>query len=427
MRKLYRAMKKIERSKAQKEKKRIENQKDYTYDKTYTYQHFIEKIPDCMKNVGWKASVQNYRINGITKTYNDYLSMKERNLPRSVSDKNMDISERGKSRNITPIHVKDRMIQKVMCDYALVPIIRTKLIYDNGASLSGKGVSFSRNRMTYHLIKAIKEYGTDFYVLSFDFKGFFDSIPLKTCRMMLERYIEDKNIIDVTMEMIKQPHLVKILKIKDKQLQSEELKKLNNDEYCGICLGSQVSQIMALIVANDLDHYIKDFCRRKYYVRYMDDGIILGKTKEELQELLKGMNEVCDFLGLHFNHKKTHITKIHKGFKFLQVRYWVTDSGKIVKKLARPGITRMRRKLHKFKKKVDNGTMTLDNVYDSTQSWLAHSKVANSHNTVKNMMKLYRELYGGYRMSKGWKKKNRRDKNVLQVDKWAKYRWCCDI
>ena len=84
-------MKKIERSKAQKEKKRIENQKDYTYDKTYTYQHFIEKIPDCMKNVGWKASVQNYRINGITKTYNDYLSMKERNLPRSVSDKNMDI------------------------------------------------------------------------------------------------------------------------------------------------------------------------------------------------------------------------------------------------------------------------------------------------------------------------------------------------
>jgi len=74
---------------------------------------------------------------------------------------------------------------------------------------------------------------------------------------------------------------------------------------------------------------------------------------------------VCDSLGLKFNLKKTHITKVSKGFTFLKVRYRVTATGKIIKTLTRKGIVRMRRKLKKFRKKVDEGIMTLDNVYDS--------------------------------------------------------------
>ena len=242
---------------------------------------------------------------------------------------------------------------------------------------------------------------------------------------MLARYIEDKDIVEMAMEMIKSPHKAKILKIKDKKKKDEELLKLNNDEYKGICLGSQVSQIMALIVASDLDHYIKDVAKRKYYDRYMDDGDIFGKTKEELVELLEEMKKVCDALGLVLNEKKTRISKISSGFTFLKVRYRVTDSKKIVKKMARRGITKMRQKLKKFRNKVDKHEMTLDNVYDSFQSWLEHSKIANSYNTVKSMLRLYIELFDGYRITKAWKNKQRRNKNVLQADKWAKYRWGC--
>ena len=137
----------------------------------------------------------------------------------------------------------------------------------------------------------------------------------------------------------------------------------------------------------------------KFYVRYMDDGVIFAKTKEELQELFEGLKKICDSLGLKFNLKKTHITKVSNGFTFLKVRYRVTATGKIIKTLTRKGIVRMRRKLKKFRKKVDEGIMTLDNVYDSMQSWLAHARVAQSHKTVRSMMKLYNDLFDGYRIA----------------------------
>ena len=299
------------------------------------------------------------------------------------------------------------------------------MIYDNGASLEGKGVLFTRNRIYHHLRNAIKEFGTDFYVLSFDFKNFFNSVPHRTCREMLTRYIYDQEIIDITMDMIKSHHKVKIMKIADKAERQMMLKKLENDELCGICLGSQVSQIMALVIVNDIDHYIKDVKKCKYYCRYMDDGNIFLKTKEELQELFEGMKEISDRLGLQFNETKTHITKISKGFTFLKIKYSVTNTGKIVRILTRKGTVRMRRKLKKFKPKVDSGELTLDNVYDSMQSWLAHSEIANSYITVKNMIKPYNALYGGYRITKKWKKYINGGKNgeLLQVDKWADYRW----
>lgn len=423
MRKHYRILKKKERIQQKKLEKMKFEQAEYTYDKVFTFRHFIEVFPKCLKGVSWKSSVQSYMINSVTKLYRDFINLKSRELPTPVSDKEIVIYERGKARVITPIHVKDRVIQKVLCDYCLVPLLSKKLIYDNGASLKNKGVLFSRNRMQQHLQNAVKEFGTDFYVLSFDFKSFFDSIPHRTCREMLGRYIYDQEIINVTMNMIKSHHKVRICKIKDIEEKKKQLEKLENDELCGICLGSQVSQIMALIIANDIDHYIKDVKKCKYYYRYMDDGDVFLKTKEELNELFHGMKKICDRLGLKFNEIKTHITKISKGFTFLKVRYFVSNTGGIVKILTRKGIVRMRRKLKKFKPKVESNTMKLDNVYDSMQSWIAHSKIAKSYKTVKSMNKLYNNLYDGYKLTKKWKHISGGNNNVLQADKWAEYRW----
>ncbi|MBR4589369.1 MAG: RNA-directed DNA polymerase [Bacteroidaceae bacterium] len=425
MNKKLRIKKKKEIIKNRKLEKLKSQQNEYTFDKVFTLQHFVKVYPKCLLGVRWKASVQRYITNSVSKLYNDFLLTKERKLPKPVSDKEVTIYERGKPRTITPIHVKDRVTQKVLCDFALVPILSKKLIYDNGASLKGKGVMFSRNRALKHLYSAVREYGTDFYVLSFDFKNFFDSVPHKTCREILERYIYDKEIIDITMDVIKSPHRTRINKIKDKNEKIRMIKMLDNDELYGICLGSQVSQIMALIIANDIDHYIKDVKKCRYYVRYMDDGIVFLKTKNELIQLHKELKNICDRLGLRLNDNKTHITKIRKGFTFLKVRYCVTDNGKIVKKLTRKGIVRMRRKLKKFKRKVDNGEMTLDNVYDSIQSWIAHSKIANSYKTYKSMMKLYNSEYNGYRITKKWNNIGGKNSELLQTDKWSKYRWGC--
>ncbi|MBR1530593.1 MAG: hypothetical protein IJ643_00890, partial [Eubacterium sp.] len=336
---------------------------------------------------------------------------------------------RGKRRIIVPIQFEDRMTQRVICDYSMVPIFQRTLIYDNGASTPGKGTIFARKRMDLFFEKAIKQYGDDFYILTFDFKSFFDSIPHSTCYNVLSKNYEDKRMVNLIMEIVKSYQRPSLLKIEDKAVKQRELYELEHNMKKGICLGSQVSQILALIVPNEIDHLIKDVEGFKLYERFMDDGSVFDKSKEALKALLDKIRQCCEKLGLKLNEKKTRIVKATKGFSFLKVKYRVVK-GKLLKTLAREGTVRMRRKLKKFRRLVDEGKMTYDDVYNSVQAWLSHSKIAKSYKTVKSMMKLYNELFSGYKITKMYKKHYEnewRSQNVLlQSHRRDEYRWGCD-
>lgn len=67
---------------------------------------------------------------------------------------------------------------------------------------------------------------------------------------------------------------------------------------------------MALAAPNKLDHFLKDLCGVKHYIRYMDDGIILSNDKEFLWNLYAQMKAICEELGLIFNTKKTRIVRV---------------------------------------------------------------------------------------------------------------------
>ena len=322
---------------------------------------------------------------------------------------------------ITPIHIRDRVLQKTLCDNALVPVLSRKLIYDNGASLEGKGVSFTRERLEGHLKKAVKRFGPNFYILTYDVKNFFGSIPHAQCRRILERYFH-RDLVGIAMAIIKNPLREKARKIQDKTEGERRIRELDTGQGRGICLGSQESQILALAILNSLDHYIKEKLKRKFYVRYMDDGVIIAKTKEELKTIYTKMQEILHGIGMNFNEKKTRITKASKGFTFLKVKYNITKTGKIIRRLSPKGTARMRRKLKKFKRLVNAGKMSLRNAYDSMQSWMSHATVAKSHKTISKMMKLYRKLFDGYGLS-GDRRQREREKHVLQDCQRESYRW----
>lgn len=376
--------------------KRIERQnfKQNNLENTITFQNYLSALKKCNKNVSYKKSVQHFNMFAIENIHRIINDIRNGEPPVTKEVPKIIIMERGKERIITPIAFYDRITQRVICDNILTPYLSKSLIYDNGASMKGKGVSFARKRIMKHLQKAVKKCGNNFYVLSFDFKSFFDSIPHAQCKNILNNSIKDRDIKNLILKIIVS---YAISDIEQSNKSSSEKENLINEIFKlngrGICLGSQISQLMALSVPNQIDHLIKEKWKIKGYERYMDDGIIIHHDKGCLKRILKSIIECAKSLGLFLNLKKTKIVKVSKGFTFLKIRYFVTKTGKIVRKLTRGSIVRMRRKLKKFKKMVDNKKMTIEDVKASLQSWLAYSKSALSFRTKKNMICLYRNTF----------------------------------
>ena len=88
----------------------------------------------------------------------------------------------------------------------------------------------------------------------------------------------------------------------------------------GLSIGAMSSQFLAIYFLNDLDHYIKEVLGCKYYIRYMDDLLILDTDKENLKNIYKKISDIVEKKNLRVN-KKINIYRSSKGFSFLGYVY----------------------------------------------------------------------------------------------------------
>ena len=348
-----------------------------TFEDVFTFENLLRAGEVCQKGVRWKTSVQSYKNNILVNTHNTQQELLTGKF-KYKSKLEFDLRERGKVRHIKSMNIKERVPQKVLCDNFLLEVIPQTLIYDNGASLKGKGLDFSLNRLKMMLQKYYRKFGNKGYALVFDYKNYFGSINHRIAIEQIEKYVEDERLLDF----IKQG------------LQIYADKQNESGDYVGIGLGSQLSQIFALLMANSVDHMIKDKYRYKHYIRYMDDGIILHNDKEKLKEILKLIEEQSTKLGLTLSKNKTHIVRLDKGFIFLKKKIVLNPNGSISVRLSKDSFTRERRKLKKFKKKNENGLMPLEHIEKSYKSWRGFALRYDSYKSVCKMNELYKDLFG---------------------------------
>ena len=76
------------------------------------------------------------------------------------------------------------------------------------------------------------------------------------------------------------------------------------------------SQILAIFYLNDMDHFIKEILKIKYYVRYQDDFLLFHESKEYLKYCLNAIKEFLKKEELKLN-SKTRIYKNTNNFIFL--------------------------------------------------------------------------------------------------------------
>ena len=86
-------------------------------------------------------------------------------------------------------------------------------------------------------------------------------------------------------------------------------------------LGNYTSQFFANVYLNELDHFVKHKLNAKYYIRYVDDVVILHNNKETLEFYKKEIeNFLRNSLRLELHEDKSKIISLNKGIKFLGFR-----------------------------------------------------------------------------------------------------------
>ena len=268
--------------------------------------------------------------------------------------------------------------------------------------------SQQRKRFEIHLHKYYQLYGNDGYILFGDFSKFYDNIIHEIAKRELLKLFNDDEFIDWLLTLIFKGFQIDVSYMSDEEYETCMIDTFNKLEYRNIPkekltgekwmeksvnIGDQLSQVIGIYYPYPIDNYVKYVRQQKFYGRYMDDWYIMNPSKEELENLLENVCKIAAELGIHINRKKTRIVKISSKYKFLQIKYTLTDTGKVIKRINPDRVTAMRRKLKKLAVKVENEEADYDNVENMFRGWMGGHYKLLSREQRKNLIQLYEDLF----------------------------------
>lgn len=341
-----------------------------SYEEVFTFENLWTSFWLCRKEVGWKPSIQMYQQN-LTIELVELLNELHSDAGfHSRGFIEFNICERGKMRHIKSVDIKERVVQRCFCDYYLIPLLTRNLIYDNGASLKNKGIDFSLKRLEKHLNNYYKKYKTaEGFILIYDFSNYFGNINHK-----------------------------KLYSVVDTLIRDDKCKKLYHrlvDAFgdIGLGLGSQVSQISAIIFPNQMDHLIANELTADSSARYMDDGYIIFHNIKDAKKFTKKLLKMAFALNIQLNPKKIKICKLNKTFTYLKKRFYLTNNGVVIVRLNYKNVFKHRRRIKKLLKLVLIKKLILHDLIISHTSWLGQIKKYKNRKSVYNIDNQIRRLF----------------------------------
>ena len=229
--------------------------------------------------------LREYRCFYVAKIYN---MLKHENY--KVSPYNIFTIYEPKKRRIVSLSLQDKIVNHLVSTFIILPATTPCLIDANVASRIGlgskKGLELARK---FHKTCSLKY--SKYFILKCDISKFFQSIDHNILMKKLEKKIKDKKALNILSTIIE------------------------SDEN-GLSIGAMSSQLLAVFYLNDLDHYIKETLKIKYYVRYQDDFLLFHPDKKYLIFCLGKIKQFLAKENLSLN-KKTRIYSNQDNFLFL--------------------------------------------------------------------------------------------------------------
>ena len=278
-----------------------------------------------------------------------------------------------KTRVISASDFRDRVAHHAICNI-IEPIFDKAFIHDSYANRKGKGAlaavkrfDASKRKISYNgkILPNVKVKDSNQvfgYVLKADIKHYFDSVDHEILMQILARKINDK----------------KVLWLIRKVIENHTCKIPGN----GMPIGNLTSQFFANVYLNELDFFVKHRLKAKYYVRYVDDFVILDRSEEKLELYKEKTNEFLKSIKLALHPEKSKIIPLRAGINFLGYRIFY--SYKLLKKSNKKLIAnRIRNLVEAF----NYGVIAKRELYESLNGWNAYAMHANTYKLRSQMLK----------------------------------------
>ncbi len=352
------------------------------------------------KNSDWKPKVQIFEMEWLSEISALQREINDRTYTPSKPSE-FTTHERGKERRIRGEQVRDRVVEHALNDEIVTPSIRPYLIYDNGASLKGKGIEFTRRELIKHLTRYYNQHGNDGYILLMDYSKYYDNIRHDILMSQFRKYIHDETALWLLEQIIDQ-FRVDVSYMTDEEyalcmdtlFSSLDYAKIDRRKLTGekfmekhLDIGNQTSQSAGILYPTRIDNYFKIVNGEKFYARYMDDSYCISQDRDHLRELFKNAVVLAKQNGITLNEDKSRIVKLSDNWRFLQIQYSLTDTGRIVQKVNPKQVTVMRRKMKELAPRMQEKEF-----HDWTFSWLKSHRKYLSNRQYGNIRRLYYEL-----------------------------------
>ena len=209
-----------------------------------------------------------------------------------------------KARLVMSQSIRDKVVNHFVAREYLLPLLDSMLIDTNVATRYERGSAYAHKMLRRYFSQLMaKRPGVRIYALKIDISKYFYSIDHKILFKKLKKCVKDGDILEILHRIIDETNKPYINQAIDgfNRCYGTDIPHYENGK--GLSIGAMTSQFLAVFYLNDIDWYIKERLYCKYYIRYMDDFLILAHDKDELYGMWKAIEEKLSELKLMVNPK----------------------------------------------------------------------------------------------------------------------------
>ena len=308
------------------------------------------------------------------------------------------VTQSPKLREIFAADFRDRVVHHLVVR-ELEKFWEPRFIHDSYACRVGKGIHGAVERLQGFMCKATKSQKQAAFFLQLDIRSFFTSIDKDILFLIFRQRIESEVLLQLLFKIIFHDCTEDYVFKGNRQM----LKKIPTQKSLfgsgkdkGLPIGNLTSQFFANVYLNELDQFVKHHLRCRFYLRYVDDFILVDSSPDQL---LAWREQIERFLKERLSlelKERSSIRRVSEGADFLG---YIVRPGYILAR--RRVVNNLKLKLAYFQEKVihefciKGGAIwrislepeLVGELRQVIASYLGHFQHANTFNLVSSLFK----------------------------------------